>query len=42
MAQNVAGPSVLGAGTIGGMGAIEPSLRNALAHFLPLAPFVHG
>ena len=39
MVQNVAGSSDSGAGTVGDMGAIEPSFRNALSHFLPLAIF---
>ena len=42
MAQNAADTSHLGAGTAGGLGSVEPSLRNALPHFLALAifPFV--
>ena len=42
MAQNAADTSDLGAGTAGGLGSVEPSLRNALPHFLALAifPFV--
>ena len=42
MAQNAADTSELGAGTVGGLGSVEPSLRNALPHFLALAifPFV--
>ena len=42
MAQNAADTSELGAGTVGGLGSVEPSFRNALPHFLALAifPFV--
>ena len=39
MARNMAEPSGLGAGTVDGRGVIEPSFRNALPHFLPLAIF---
>ena len=49
MTQNVVEPSSPRAGTVGGRGAIEPSIRNALPHFLSLAIFplvanasVHG
>ena len=42
MARNVADTSDLGAATVGGLGSVEPSFRNALPHFLALAifPFV--
>ena len=42
MAQNVADTNGLGAGTVGGLGSVVPSFRNALPHFLALAifPFV--
>ena len=42
MAQNAADTSELGAGTVGGLGSVEPSFRNALPHYLALAifPFV--
>ena len=42
MAQNVADAREPGAGTVGGIGSVEPSFRNALPHFLALAifPFV--
>ena len=42
MAQNAADTSELGAGTVGGLGSVEPSFRDALPHFLALAifPFV--
>ena len=42
MAQNAAKTSDLNAATVGGLGSVEPSFRNALPHFLALAifPFV--
>ena len=49
MAGNPAEPSTLGTGTVGGGATIEPSLRDALPHFLSVAIFplvanaaVHG
>ena len=39
MTQNVAESSDLGAGAAAGSGALEPSFRNALPHFLALAVF---
>ena len=39
MAHNLAEPSGLDIGMVNGKGVIEPSFRNALPHFLPLAIF---